>query len=543
MSKRGVFKLCTTVALVLALSLTICAVFSVWSFTKHDANDTSVLKQLVPAYQYFDSNRDAQAIMNIRQHKMSITGSIAGETQPCSTSLTGSKLTDWQSKFVQTGTTIAATAWSQVTKLTSWRGSQAGCLVGGTVTAGSCSSTGVTGTNVAALAAVPLNRWRSTTVGTPSYMVFCTLSTVANSFVNVDVLQSCPASTAAVPVQQCGDHCYTMPANYKTGVCPYNIWQLNKTGTAPTTQVPLTGTWLSDEGDEWTSGAAGATKFSVWGQRLLTGTTSQVNIAESVGMDVSWYGPVCENPGNAWASPAQDYPLMLAAGSGCTLGADGSTSNADSQDEIAFLNDNADLFGTVKVLKLPQYVNTLSGTQTFTVYLNNRQRILTQNTGSCDAFRFNQNNQATLLLAEFNGIWTLVRYLAIVSASTAILSVMMVLLIILEGYGKQSQNFMTALYTVCLVGLFVSIVMIWKARYSINGSYAKAHAVFTAVSSCIIDKGWSAVLASWIAHTSFGNLGSQLVYTLGLFVAMLIIAVVFAIWALMQLAKHADRLH
>jgi hypothetical protein len=95
MSKRGVFKLCTTVALVLALSLTICAVFSVWSFTKHDANDTSVLHQLVPAYQYFDSNRDAQAIMNIRQHKMSITGSIAGETQPCSTSLTGTPLTTW----------------------------------------------------------------------------------------------------------------------------------------------------------------------------------------------------------------------------------------------------------------------------------------------------------------------------------------------------------------------------------------------------------------------------------------------------------------
>ena len=540
MSKRGVFKLCTTVALVLALSLTICAVFSVWSFTKHDANDTSVVhNQLVPAYQYFDSNRDAQAIMNIRQHKMSITGSIAGETQPCSTSLVGTPLTTWKGKFQVAD--IAATAWSQVTKLTAWRGSQAGCLVGGSVTAGSCASTGNTGSNVAALAAVPLNRWRSTTTGTPSYMVFCTLSTVAKSFVNVDVLQSCPASTQAVPVQQCGDHCYTMPANYKTGVCPYNIWQLNT--TTPTTQVPLTGTWAADEGDEWTSGAVGAGKFKVYGQRLLTGTTSQVDIAESVGMDVSWYGPVCENPGNAWVSPAQDYPLMLSAGSGCTLGADGSTANADSQDEIAFLNDNADLFGTVQVLKLPQYVNTLSGTQTFTVYLNNRQRILTQNTASCDAFRFNQNNQATLLLAEFDGIWTLVRYLAIVSASTAILSVMMVLLIILEGYGKQSQNFMTALYTVCLVGLFVSIVMIWKARYSINGSYAKAHAVFTAVSSCIIDKGWSAVLASWIAHTSFGNLGSQLVYTLGLFVAMLIIAVVFAIWALMQLAKHADRLH
>ena len=55
MSQRGVFKLCTTVALILALSLTICAVFSTWSFTQHDANDTSLVHtQLVPAYEYFD---------------------------------------------------------------------------------------------------------------------------------------------------------------------------------------------------------------------------------------------------------------------------------------------------------------------------------------------------------------------------------------------------------------------------------------------------------------------------------------------------------
>jgi hypothetical protein len=79
-----VFKLCNTVALVLSLSLTICAVFSVWSFTKHDATDRGVVHtQLVPAYQYYDSNRDAQAILNVRPHTMTIKGSIAGETQPC----------------------------------------------------------------------------------------------------------------------------------------------------------------------------------------------------------------------------------------------------------------------------------------------------------------------------------------------------------------------------------------------------------------------------------------------------------------------------
>jgi hypothetical protein len=42
-----------------------------------------------------------------------------------------------------------------------------------------------------------------------------------------------------------------------------------------------------------------------------------------------------------------------------------------------------------QVLLLPQYVNALTGTQTFTVYLNNRQRIMAQSTASCDAFRFN----------------------------------------------------------------------------------------------------------------------------------------------------------
>jgi uncharacterized membrane protein YqjE len=147
------------------------------------------------------------------------------------------------------------------------------------------------------------------------------------------------------------------------------------------------------------------------------------------------------------------------------------------------------------------------------------------------------------MLALYNNIWDLVRYLAIVSASTAVLSVMMVLLIILEGYGKQNQRFMSILYTVCLVGLFCSVVMVWKARYSINGSYAAAHKVFTDSKACINDAGWSKVLGDWITHTSFGDLGNQLVYTLGLFVVMLVIAVVFAIWALMQLAKSADRHH
>mgnify|MGYP007064222777 CR=1 FL=1 len=38
----AVFKLCTTVALVLALALTVCAVFSVWNFANYDSTDRTV---------------------------------------------------------------------------------------------------------------------------------------------------------------------------------------------------------------------------------------------------------------------------------------------------------------------------------------------------------------------------------------------------------------------------------------------------------------------------------------------------------------------
>ncbi len=55
---------------------------------------------------------------------------------------------------------------------------------------------------------------------------------------------------------------------------------------------------------------------------------------------------------------------MLNSGTGCSLGADQSASIADSQDELAFLNDNADLFtnSAVKVLALPKLVDTFKGT-------------------------------------------------------------------------------------------------------------------------------------------------------------------------------------
>ena len=104
---------------------------------------------------------------------------------------------------------------------------------------------------------------------------------------------------------------------------------------------------------------------------------------------------------------------------------------------------------------------------------------------------------------------------------------------------------MTVLYTVCLVGLFVSVVMIWKARYLINTNYAKPHAHFgkAVTDKCVTNNSWHKMLASWYAHTSFGNMASALLYTFVLFVAMLLVGVIFAIWALMKLARTGNVRH
>lgn len=68
----------------------------------------------------------------------------------------------------------------------------------------------------------------------------------------------------------------------------------------------------------------------------------------------------------------------------------------------------------------------------------NQRRILVKPTKSCDEFRFNTKGHATLLLAQFDSIWNLVKWLGVVSTSTALVAVMMILLVILEGYRKQS---------------------------------------------------------------------------------------------------------
>lgn len=101
---------------------------------------------------------------------------------------------------------------------------------------------------------------------------------------------------------------------------------------------------------------------------------------------------------------------------------------------------------------------------------------------------------------------------------------------------------MTLLYTVCLIGLFVTVVLVWKARYLINTSYVTPHAHFQSAvdQKCITNKSWAFLLTTWNNHTSFGNMASALMYLLILFVIMLLVGVIFAIWALMQLAETAN---
>jgi hypothetical protein len=53
---------------------------------------------------------------------------------------------------------------------------------------------------------------------------------------------------------------------------------------------------------------------------------------------------------------------------------------------------------------------------------------------------------------------------------------------------------MTLLYGVCLVGLFCSAIMVWRARYNITTSYAASFAVFKNAENCITDAAWSKVL-------------------------------------------------
>jgi hypothetical protein len=117
--------------------------------------------QLGPAYRHFDLNREAKAILAVRE----LTGSASTlKTAACTSQKSN---TD----FTQTGKVIAAgaadglnvnlaTDWEKVEKLTSWRGTNVGCLTGGKATAGACTNLN-SGTAIAANPAVTMNRWRN----------------------------------------------------------------------------------------------------------------------------------------------------------------------------------------------------------------------------------------------------------------------------------------------------------------------------------------------------------------------------------------------
>ena len=96
---------------------------------------------------------------------------------------------------------------------------------------------------------------------------------------------------------------------------------------------------------------------------------------------------------------------------------------------------------------------------------------------------------------------------------------------------------MTIIYSVLVIGLFCSAVMVWKARYNITTSYAASRKVFTDAQDCITNSQWANVLTKWIAHTNFNDFAVQLMYCVWIFVVMLLIAVVFAIYALMATAR------
>jgi len=98
----------------------------------------------------------------------------------------------------------------------------------------------------------------------------------------------------------------------------------------------------------------------------------------------------------------------------------------------------------------------------------------------------------------YDSIYNLVKWLAICATSTAMISLMMVLLVQLAGT-RVTQSFMTGLYAVCLVGLFLTVVLVWKARYQVLEKYTKEHAHFTKAASekCIVQKEWASVLTLW----------------------------------------------
>ena len=103
-----------------------------------------------------------------------------------------------------------------VTSLATWPGTVDGCDVQNKVTKGSCTGQQVgSGNNVAAQAAVNMNRWRGA--------YFCVLQTLGSRFQEKDA-DKCDDKTGADGVTNsnlgskytldCGDHCFIVPKGY-----------------------------------------------------------------------------------------------------------------------------------------------------------------------------------------------------------------------------------------------------------------------------------------------------------------------------------------
>ena len=124
----------------MGIGLVIASVFSLYKYTNHDNADWNLdHNSLTPAYQYFDSNREAHSILVIRR--------LQGDTAPLKT-LKCSSLENGSTNSDGKGVTDNK-HWERVKSLTTWRGTNAGCYANGVVTSGACSgSTLNTGKNI-----------------------------------------------------------------------------------------------------------------------------------------------------------------------------------------------------------------------------------------------------------------------------------------------------------------------------------------------------------------------------------------------------------
>jgi hypothetical protein len=309
----------------MALGLCTTAGWAVWRYTAHDNNDWNLNhNSLTPAYNYFDTNRNAPGILAIRQ----LTGDHAALTTHACTKILGYPMV---TSAAGDGVGVT-TGWRKVTNLLSWRGSNAGCLVNGVAVPGACSPLQLnSGKNIAANPSINLNRWRNN--GLTNLNMFCVLEATSRTYQEVGQTQ-CGAGTNT-NVVDCGNHCYTMPTGW-TGNnnkgCPLGPWKFGSVTGAATTFAG----WKSFP-DKWEVDE----KMAIYYQRL----TATVNtVSDSVDISASWYGGECTNPQTFAKDPNGQYPLMLTTGTGCdTLGLNNMSEKADSINEWDFLEDNRDL--------------------------------------------------------------------------------------------------------------------------------------------------------------------------------------------------------